>query len=272
MVGCQVYIPAIAGRLPDDAVKAIVACVDFCYLVRRSVVDVSAIREVEEALDRLYEHRQFFITAGVRDTISLPRQHALLHYSRMIQLFGAPSGISTSITESKHKQVVKGTYTRTNKFKPLMQMLLLNERMDKMSAAKADFTRRGMMATPIQLLGADTAPLEPNDEDEDEEGIDELEESLFPSLDPQVQPAGEDSEGVRDDTDLLNEDDFEILRQPQAEDPPKRDDDSDAAGTGSGDECELESEDVQPTSDVFLGASRGQLSHSATALELKFTH
>lgn len=135
--------------------RTVSACLDFCYLVRRSAIDEKALRKIEEAVSRLHRHRKIFESSGVRNSISLPRQHSIVHYGQMIRLFGAPTGISTSITESKHKQVVKGTYTRTNKFHPLMQMLLVNSRLDKLSAARTDFERRGMLELPVQLLSHD---------------------------------------------------------------------------------------------------------------------
>lgn len=263
-------MPAIAAWLPEDAVKAVVACLDFCYLVRRSVIDISAMQKIEDALARLHKHREFYITAGVRKDISLPRQHALVHYTRMIQLFGVPTGIGTSITESKHKQVVKGTYVRTNKFKPLMQMLVLNSRMDKLSAARADFARRGMLDLPTQLLGFPAEAdlnFELNAEGEDDmEGEDSGEDS-----DEEISPQPENNQtqpdegGIRDDFDLLDSRDFDDLRcNPNHDhDDPEAgisdsDDDSNGNLNGNG-----RPPPTLPSSTAFLGYSPCELSVSA---------
>ncbi|KAG1751047.1 hypothetical protein EDB19DRAFT_1268490 [Suillus lakei] len=63
--------------------------------------------QLQDALDRFHQYRKVFKTTGVRLTFSLPRQHSLQHYARMIRLFGAPNGLCSSITESKHIKAVK---------------------------------------------------------------------------------------------------------------------------------------------------------------------
>ena len=57
------------------------------------------------------------------------------HYLDMICLFGAPNGLCSSITEAKHIKAVKEPWHRSNRNKPLKQMLLTNQRLDKLAAA-----------------------------------------------------------------------------------------------------------------------------------------
>ena len=56
--------------------------------------------QFEEYVERFHTLRDVFITSGVRETISLPRQHALPHFRLLIPLFGTPNGLCSSITES----------------------------------------------------------------------------------------------------------------------------------------------------------------------------
>lgn len=109
--------------------------------------------ELENALARFYESRQIFETAGVRPNgISLPRQHALAHYPALIRLFGAPNGLCSSITESKHIRAVKEPWRRSNRNQPLGQMLVTNQRLDQLAAAQTDFVHRGMLSKCTYLL------------------------------------------------------------------------------------------------------------------------
>ncbi|KAH8096961.1 hypothetical protein BXZ70DRAFT_865851, partial [Cristinia sonorae] len=87
-----------------------------------------------------------FINVGVRPDgfSSLARQHSLDHYPEHIRAFGAPNGLCSSITESKHIKAVKEPWRRSNCFEALGQMLLTNQRLDKLAAVKADFDARGM--------------------------------------------------------------------------------------------------------------------------------
>lgn len=128
-------------------VRALRHFLDFCYIARRNIVDEPSLQAMEEALESFHRERYIFVTTGVRsDPISLPRQHSMVHYTSKIRKFGAPNGLCTSITESKHIKAVKEPWRRSNRFNALFQMLLANQRLDKLAAAKIDFLSRGMLA------------------------------------------------------------------------------------------------------------------------------
>lgn len=69
----------------------------------------------------------------------------MVHYHDHIKNFGSPNGLCSSITESKHITAVKRPWRRSNKHAALPQMLKVNQRIDKIAAARADFTARGML-------------------------------------------------------------------------------------------------------------------------------
>jgi hypothetical protein len=155
----QVYLPAIAGHVPNEMVKTICAFLEFCYIARRNVQDTASLRQLEDALSRFHTHRNIFRECGVRpDGFSLPRQHSLVHYLHMIREFGAPNGLCSSITESKHIKAVKEPWRRSSRYKALGQMLLTNQRLDKLAASRANFKARGMLEGDI--LQAVTSTLE----------------------------------------------------------------------------------------------------------------
>lgn len=143
----KVFLPAIAGLVPSGMLRAITAFLDFCYLVRRSQIDESVLDQIDDAVNRFHQERHIFIELGIRDNFLLPRQHAIVHYRLMIQLFGAPNGLCSSITESKHIKAVKQPYRRSSRNNPLGEMILTNQRNDKLAAARVDFESRGMLAS-----------------------------------------------------------------------------------------------------------------------------
>jgi hypothetical protein len=101
---------------------------------------------LDNALGRFHHHREIFQESGVRPTgFSLPRQHSLTHYRHHIEKFGAPNGLSSSITESKHIVAVKKPWRRSSRYEALGQMLTINTRNDKLAAAWTDFSSRGML-------------------------------------------------------------------------------------------------------------------------------
>jgi len=155
-------------------VSTLSAFLDFCYFVRRDVINESTLQQIDDALDRFHHERLIFYDCGVRPTgFSLPRQHSLRHYRNSIKLFGAPNGLCSSITESKHITAVKKPWRRSNRNHPLGQMLVINQRLDKLAAARVDFTARGLLDGSLSEDLLLEIP-----EDGDPEGVDEDQEAV----------------------------------------------------------------------------------------------
>jgi hypothetical protein len=127
-------------------VKTIRAFLEFCYIARRNVLDTKSLAALSEALARFHKHRVIFEECGVRpDGFALPRQHSLIHYPPSIRAFGAPNGLCSSITESKHIKAVKEPWRRSSRYEAMGQMLLTNQRLDKLAASRVDFAKRDML-------------------------------------------------------------------------------------------------------------------------------
>ncbi|KIJ58695.1 hypothetical protein HYDPIDRAFT_102171, partial [Hydnomerulius pinastri MD-312] len=141
----KVYLPAIEGYVPPDIIRTFRAFLEFCYLVRRNVITHDSLLQIEDALHRFHRYRTIFRTQEVIFNFSLPRQHSMVHYPLNIRLFGAPNGLCSSITESKHIKAVKKPWRRSNKNDPLGQMLTTTQRLDKISASWVVFEARGML-------------------------------------------------------------------------------------------------------------------------------
>ncbi|KAG6838700.1 hypothetical protein C0991_009409, partial [Blastosporella zonata] len=155
----QVYLPAIAGHLPPKIVKSLKHFLEFCYLVRRSVLDEDDLNAIDEAVANFHRDRKVFEELGVRpDGISLPRQHSLVHYRILIQEFGAPNGLCSSITESAHIKAVKEPWRRSNHYEALGQMLVTNQRLSKLAASRVNFRSRGMLTGSV-FENSDPPPL-----------------------------------------------------------------------------------------------------------------
>ena len=98
------------------------------------------------ALKHFHDHWVIFEECGVQaDSFALPRQHALSHYPSLIWAFGAPNGLCSSITESKHIKAVKEPWCRSGHHEALGQMLLTNQWLDKLAVSRVDFRDRGML-------------------------------------------------------------------------------------------------------------------------------
>jgi hypothetical protein len=138
-------LPAIQGHIPHRMVRAIRAFLEFCYIARQNVLTEHDLAALDDALSRFHEDRTCFVSSGVRNNFLLPRQHSLDHYAALIRLFGAPNGLCSSITESKHIRAVKEPWRRSNRNEALGQILVTNQRLDQLAAARVDFAKRGML-------------------------------------------------------------------------------------------------------------------------------
>ena len=172
MVRHQVWMPAIEGFVPQDMVRCFNAYLDFCYLARGSLFTPSTLNRLDEALESFHEHRKVFQLTGVRDPtpagFSLPRQHAMVHYRQHIENFGAPNGLCSSITESKHICAVKRPWRRSSRYNAIHQMMETNRRAEKLTAARAHFTSHGMLDTPTWQPRVPYCA--PSDNEEDQAG------------------------------------------------------------------------------------------------------
>lgn len=61
-------------------------------------------------------------------------------------MFGAANGLCSSITESKHIKAVKQPWRRSSRNELLGQMLLINQRLDKLSALRVELSSHGMLS------------------------------------------------------------------------------------------------------------------------------
>ena len=117
------YLPAIVGYVPAEMVRCLSVFLDACYIARRQDIDTTALNNFEAALDEFFKLREVFRTLGARPAeFVLPRQHSLVHYRRQVEDFGAPGGLCSSITESRHITAVKKPWRRSNRFEALGQI------------------------------------------------------------------------------------------------------------------------------------------------------
>lgn len=61
----KVFLPAIAGLVPDGMVRTISAFLDFCYLVRRSQLDNNLLDQLDDTVKRFHRECDIFIQEGI---------------------------------------------------------------------------------------------------------------------------------------------------------------------------------------------------------------
>ena len=61
----KVYLPAIVGHVPPAMVRVIASFIDFCYIVRCSVIDENHLDKLDELLATFHEEQEIFHNAGI---------------------------------------------------------------------------------------------------------------------------------------------------------------------------------------------------------------
>lgn len=103
------------GYVPSEIIKCLSSFMDVCYIAWQADFDVATLTAFDAVVAEFHVHREIFCTSGVRPTgFSLPHQHSVKHYHRHIEEFGAPGGLCSSITESRHITAVKRPWRRSN--------------------------------------------------------------------------------------------------------------------------------------------------------------
>ena len=173
----------IQAFVPAKIVQTFAAFLEFCYIACRNVISEDSLKQLDSALHRFHEARQIFsgtVRADGPSAFSLPRQHAMVHYHDHIQNFGSPNGLCSSITESKHITAVKRPWRRSNEHLALPQILRCNQRLDKLAAARVDFTTRGMLTDSCLIQAIKEATMDCDSEDP----IDEVMPTVTPTVTP----------------------------------------------------------------------------------------
>ena len=127
-------------------VQCLATFMDACYMAHHNVITGPALQHFQSCVKKFHALWNIFIESGVQTSISLPCQHALNHYFYAIQLFGSPSGLCSSIAESKHIKTVKEPWRQSSRYHALIQMLWTLVWIDKMEALWRKLTKMGMLA------------------------------------------------------------------------------------------------------------------------------
>ena len=161
-------------------IRAISSFMEFCYLVCHYVLNDNDLGAIDSAVAD-FHHDHIAFNKICPDGYSLPHQHSLVHYRFLIQEFGAPNELCSSITELKHIKAVKEPWCHSSHFEALGQMLVTNQWLDKLTAAHVKFQAQGMLSASYfdqpdqpdpQPPPATQLPDDMNNEDDDGGAVD----------------------------------------------------------------------------------------------------
>ncbi|PBK81061.1 hypothetical protein ARMGADRAFT_948813, partial [Armillaria gallica] len=77
----KVYLQAIEGHVPLQMVHVIAAFLEFCYLVRHSVLDEDSLLMIDKTVAQYHYECEIFRDVDMYpDGFFLPCQHSMVHY------------------------------------------------------------------------------------------------------------------------------------------------------------------------------------------------
>ena len=106
---------------------------------------MQSLKAVDNTLKKFHANHEIFKTSGVIKTFKYPCQHSLKHYVASICAYGSPNGLCSSMTENKHIKAVKKPWRHSSCYKAMKQMLLTNQRVDKLLVSHVHFKVNNML-------------------------------------------------------------------------------------------------------------------------------
>lgn len=117
LLGCLV-----GSRMTDQGITACRSILDFIYLAQyKSHTDVT-LGYMSDALETWHKNKAFFIKAGVRKHLHIPKFHSMPHYMPSIRLLGTTDNFNTEMFERLHIDFSKKGWRASNKRDAMPQM------------------------------------------------------------------------------------------------------------------------------------------------------
>ncbi|KAG8729886.1 hypothetical protein FRC10_003320, partial [Ceratobasidium sp. 414] len=151
----KVFLPAIAGSQPPEAVAATRCIMDFMYRAHLPQLDDDDLERLDLDLARFHELKEIFVSdGGVRDWDGIPKLHMLSHYTYLIREFGTTDGYNTETSERLHIDYVKVFYRASNKVDPIEQMITNLQRREAWAMQRVRLEGQGVIPKRRRSLRA----------------------------------------------------------------------------------------------------------------------
>ncbi|KIM61139.1 hypothetical protein SCLCIDRAFT_122751, partial [Scleroderma citrinum Foug A] len=127
----RVLLGCLVGKVPNDALMCYRALLDFLYLVQYPSHDDDSLQYMEDALTLFHDHKQVFVSLGIREHFNIPKFHSLLHYMDCIKMYGTTDNYNTEAFERLHIDLAKDGWRASNTRNTIPQMTKWLEKQEK---------------------------------------------------------------------------------------------------------------------------------------------
>ncbi|TDL30231.1 hypothetical protein BD410DRAFT_709709, partial [Rickenella mellea] len=149
----KLLLGIMAGAAPKDVIRCCRALLDFTFIAQYASHSEETLKYLDDALQTFHQHKEIFVTLGIREHFKIPKLHSLLHFSSSIRLFGSTDNYNTEMFERLHIDFAKDAYRASNHRDERPQMLQWLERREKIDAFDGylqwkNASERGNHSTP----------------------------------------------------------------------------------------------------------------------------
>ena len=159
----KIFASLIYGAVPAEATAAVCAIIDFIYYASFASHSTETLRRLQDALDSFHEHKQVFITHGIRKHFRIPKIHMMEHYIALIRAKGAADGFNTELSERLHIDLAKDGYRASNRKDYTKQMVTYLNRQEAIQSFNTFLAwTANQPGEPMTALGThlDASPVE----------------------------------------------------------------------------------------------------------------
>ncbi|KIM54103.1 hypothetical protein SCLCIDRAFT_137461 [Scleroderma citrinum Foug A] len=126
-----VLLGCLVGKVPNNVLTCYRALLDFLYLAQYPSHNDDSLQYMEDALTLFHNHKQVFVTLGIREHFNIPKFHSLLHYVDSIKMYGTTDNYNTEAFERLHIDLAKEGWRASNTWNAIPQMTKWVERQEK---------------------------------------------------------------------------------------------------------------------------------------------
>lgn len=119
----KVFLGLLTGTVPQFVMHAARGLMDFIYLAQYPSHSTTTLQRMEESLQEFHRHKEVFINLSCREDFSIPKVHAMEHYTPLIRLKGTADNFNTEHTEWLDIDFAKLGYRASNHKDYIMQMV-----------------------------------------------------------------------------------------------------------------------------------------------------
>lgn len=174
----KVLLGLLVGQTDNRVLSAARGLLDFVYYTQFEVHTDVTLAHMHTALSAFHQHKDAFVTLGIREHFNIPKLHSLIHYLEAIRRLGCLDGYNTETSERLHIDFAKNAYRASSKREYFVQMMTWLQRQE---AIVRHSSYLSWIFEELEREEAEEAAEQMADAEDENIGQDEQEDTSVPS-------------------------------------------------------------------------------------------